>query len=100
MGVHNFNEKLREARKEKRLSQEKLAEKIGVSAKTVYKWEQGEFFPELGKIPHLAEALEVRESWFFEDEEVLDTPINLESISRKLDESLARLSKIEAILEK
>jgi len=46
----NFSEKLQILRKEKRLSQEGLAEKLNVSRQAVSKWESGQSFPELDKI--------------------------------------------------
>ena len=44
-------------RKEQELTQKQLAEKIGVSDKTVSKWECGNGMPELSMLPILCEAL-------------------------------------------
>ena len=46
-------------RKEKGLTQTKLAEKIQVSEKTVSKWECGKGFPDVASILPLCEALEI-----------------------------------------
>ena len=45
-----FGENLRNLRKVKNLSQEKLAEKVGVSRQSISKWECGESYPEMDNI--------------------------------------------------
>lgn len=45
-----FGDNLRNLRKSKKLSQEKLAEKVGVSRQSVSKWECGESYPEMSNI--------------------------------------------------
>ena len=45
-----FNERLSALRKQNGLSQETLAEKLGVSRQAVSKWENGEAMPELSKL--------------------------------------------------
>ncbi|MDE6384582.1 MAG: helix-turn-helix domain-containing protein [Eubacterium sp.] len=54
-----FDENLRNLRKEKDLSQEYLAEKMGVSRQTISKWENGTAMPDLKKLTELAEFFEV-----------------------------------------
>ncbi|ASW42255.1 helix-turn-helix transcriptional regulator [Clostridium isatidis] len=55
----NFSEKLQILRKEKRLSQEGLAEKLNVSRQAVSKWKSGQSFPELDKIIILSDIFRV-----------------------------------------
>ena len=50
---------LRELRKEKKLTQEQLAEKFGVSSRSVSRWENGNTMPELGILVELADYYEV-----------------------------------------
>ena len=45
-----FGDNLRKLRKSKKLSQEKLAEKVGVSRQSISKWECGESYPEMDNI--------------------------------------------------
>ena len=45
-----FGDNLRNLRKTKKISQEKLAEKVGVSRQSVSKWECGEAYPEMDNI--------------------------------------------------
>lgn len=51
----DFSEKLKEIRKNKGLSQEQLAEKIGVSRQAVTKWETGKGLPDVENIVIIAE---------------------------------------------
>ncbi len=50
-----FGENLYNLRKSAKMSQEKLAEKIGVSRQSVSKWENGESYPEMEKIMKLCD---------------------------------------------
>lgn len=45
-----FGENLQKLRKEKRISQEQLAEQLGVTRQSVSKWESGNSYPEMDKI--------------------------------------------------
>lgn len=55
----SFADNLQSIRKEKQLSQEELAEKIGVSRQAVSKWEQGIGYPETEKLFILSQELNV-----------------------------------------
>ena len=50
---------IRTLREKKRMTQEELAEKIFVSAKTVSKWETGNGFPDISLLEPLAKALDI-----------------------------------------
>ena len=50
---------LKQCRKEKNLTQEQLAEKFGVSARTVSRWETGINMPDLSVLVQLAEYYDV-----------------------------------------
>ena len=45
-----FGDNLKKLRKSKKLSQESLAEKVGVSRQSISKWECGEAYPEIDNI--------------------------------------------------
>lgn len=51
----NFSDKLKEIRKSKGLSQEQLAEKIGVSRQAITKWETGKGLPDVENMVIIAE---------------------------------------------
>lgn len=53
-----FGNRIRTLRKEKKMSQERLAEKIGVSTNTVYRWEHAEDAPEFDRLAMIAQALD------------------------------------------
>lgn len=52
-----IGEYLKQLRRDKALTQEQLAEQLGVSARTVSRWETGSNLPELGMLESLSEAL-------------------------------------------
>lgn len=55
----SFSENLRLMRKERNISQEELAEIMGVSRQAVSKWEQGTGYPEMEKLLILSKELNV-----------------------------------------
>ena len=50
----NLAENLKKIRKENNLSQEQLAEQLGVSRQSVSKWESGQAYPEMDKVLQMA----------------------------------------------
>ncbi len=63
----NLGEKLIRARKEKGLSQRKLAEKVGVTFQTISKWELNKSLPDIEKVKKISEILEKDIYYFIED---------------------------------
>lgn len=63
-----LNEKIYWCRKHAGLSQEALAELIGVSRQSISKWETGEASPEISKLPLLAKAFDVTTDWLLSEE--------------------------------
>ena len=55
----SFGENLQTIRKERHLSQEALAEMLGVSRQAVSKWELGEGYPEVDKLILLSQKLNI-----------------------------------------
>lgn len=55
-----FGENLRNLRKNKNMSQETIAEKVGVSRQSISKWENGEAYPEMKNILILCEIFECK----------------------------------------
>lgn len=54
------------------MSQEDLAQIVGVSRQAVSKWETGEAVPELGKLVLLSKAFEVSTDWLLSEEDVAE----------------------------
>ena len=55
----NIGEKIRKARKEKKLTQEKLGEKLGVSGAMIAQYETGKRNPKMETLNKIAKALDV-----------------------------------------
>lgn len=64
-----LNEKIYHCRRKAGLSQEALAEKIGVSRQAISKWETGEASPEISKLPLLAKTFGVTADWLLAEED-------------------------------
>lgn len=69
MDAIEFGKKIMMRRKQKGLTQAKLAEQINVSNKTISRWETGEGFPEISLLKPLAEALGMTVDELLSDEE-------------------------------
>ena len=63
-----LSEKILYCRKHCALSQEALAEKIGVSRQAISKWETGEAAPELSKLALLAKTFGVTADWLISED--------------------------------
>ncbi len=77
---------LRELRKEKRLTQEELAEKFGVSSRSVSRWENGNTMPELGILVELADFYEV------DIREIIDGERKSEIMKKETKETLRKVA--------
>lgn len=62
-------------RKEKNLTQEQLAEKLGVSNKTISKWETGKCMPDYSIVKSLCEELEVTIAELMDGEELAEKSV-------------------------
>lgn len=67
-----FQDKLQVLRKEKGMTQEKLAEAIGVSRQAVAKWEAGQSCPEIDKLVALSDLFRVSLDRLLKDNEAGD----------------------------
>ena len=55
----NLSDNLKKIRKEHNLSQEALADKLGVSRQSVSKWESGAAYPEMDKVLQLCKMFDL-----------------------------------------
>ena len=62
-------------RKEKNLTQEQLAEKLGVSNKAISKWENGKCMPDYSVIKYLCEELEITVAELMDGENAEDKSV-------------------------
>ena len=77
---------LRELRKEKELTQEQLAEKFGVSSRSVSRWENGNTMPELGILVKLADYYEI------DIKEIIDGERKSEIMEKEQKETLRKIA--------
>ena len=79
---------LKQCRKEKNLTQEQLAEVLGVSARTVSRWETGTNMPDLSMLVEIAEYYEI------EMKELLDGERS-QTMNKEMKETLDRVADYE-----
>lgn len=84
-----IGEKIKEARKVQNLSQETLAEEIGISVQAVSKWECGQSCPDIMYLPHIADYLGVSLDFLLREEtSEFVRPQKLETIELPDDEKV------------
>lgn len=74
----NFGIKLQVLRKDKRLSQEALAEQLGVSRQAVSKWERGEGYPEMDTIIMISNLFGVTLDYLMKDNDDEELSVSIE----------------------
>lgn len=87
----DFSEKLMTLRKQAGLSQEQLADRLGVTRQSVSKWESGTAFPELVKIISLSEMFGVSVDYLVKDyleerEQTVDENVDTARLEQKVDD--------------
>lgn len=90
-----LSDKIFSCRRRLGLSQEQLAEQLGVSRQAVSKWETGEATPELGKLAQLAATFGVTADWLLSEEETMPQtppapPQSSDALPRRLGGLLRR----------
>lgn len=87
-----FGENLKNIRKSKNISQEYLAEKLGVSRQSVSKWETGENFPSMNNIMCLCEIFKCKIN-----DLVHEDFTDIESLDSEIKESVVKFKKEKQI---
>ena len=72
-------------RKEQNLTQEQLSEQLGVSNKTISKWENGKCMPDYSLIQKLCEALDVTLPELMDGEDAAETSVRVYDDEQILD---------------
>lgn len=70
-----LNEKIKEYRKIFNLSQEQLAEKMGVSRQVITKWENEEGLPEIGNLKLLSKLIGISIDYLLDESKRLEYPM-------------------------
>jgi len=91
----NLSDNLKKIRKEHNLSQEQLAEKLGVSRQSVSKWESGTAYPEMEKMLQLCQLfnLNIDELLNQDVKEVNNTKTAKNNINKFIDDFLDYVTK-------
>lgn len=87
--------KIYELRKSSHLSQEQLAEKIGVSRQSISKWESGESSPELERLIVLSQVFNVSTDYLLKDNEADELIIRTERLEKKQEELKIEMVKAQ-----
>ena len=94
MNQCNTGKFISQKRKEKNLTQEQLAEKIGVSNKTISKWETGKCMPDYGVVQNLCKELEITVAELMDGEESEERSVRLYDDEQIMD-LLRRTQELE-----
>lgn len=89
--MYKLGEKISNLRKKEGLTQAGLAEKIGVSAQAVSKWEIGASYPDISVMPKLAKILSTTTDYLLIDEAQPETVYQKEEYRKPLDELIMKI---------
>ena len=91
----NLSDNLKKIRKDNNLSQEQLAEKLGVSRQSVSKWESNQAYPEMDKVLQICQMfnLNVDELLNQNIKEIKDKKDSKNNINKYMDDFLAFITK-------
>ena len=87
--IGNF---LKDLRKEKSLTQEQVAEKLGVSSRTISRWETGAYMPDISMLVDIAEMYDVDVREIIDGERIKE---NMNSEIKEVAVKMADYSKME-----
>ena len=93
MNQEKIGKFISKCRKEKRLTQSKLGEKLGVSSKAVSKWETGRSMPDISIMHKLCNILDISLNDLFAGEKIKEQ--DLEKASEKTIINILTLNKIQ-----
>lgn len=92
--MKTFSEKVLELRRREGLSQEQLADRLGVTRQSVSKWESGAAVPELGKLIALSEMFSVSVDYLVKDRlEEPERPAEVSASNARLEERVEEISR-------
>lgn len=95
MNQKDFGLRISNARKERKITQEKLAELLGVSNRTVSRWENGQNMPDISLLPKISEILEVSIFEMLGGSE----EIKKENVDSVLKKTINKFSKQEKLIK-
>jgi len=81
---------IQQKRKERKLTQSDLAEKLNISDRTISKWENGVCMPDVGTMPLLCKILNITINDLFSGE-----MIDMKDNEKRLEENLLEMAKLK-----
>lgn len=90
-----LGEKIQEQRKLKGLTQEELAEKLGVTAQAVSKWERDTSMPDVALLPEIANIFGITIDSLFSNEKEPEVQMVPVEKRKKIDEMYLRVNVID-----
>lgn len=81
--MYNLGTKIANLRKENNMTQNDLAEALGVSSQAVSKWEIGSSYPDISLIPKIAKLLGVSTDYLLNDE--IEPKVKMQNLTVKKD---------------
>lgn len=91
----NLSNKIYEMRKAQGLSQEQLAEKLGVSRQSVSKWESGESMPELERLVEISKFFNISTDYLLKESEVDELTIRTGMLEKQQQTLLSETKKAQ-----
>ena len=85
---------LKELRKEQSLTQEQAAEKLGVSSRTISRWETGAYMPDISMLVDIAEMYDV------DVREIIDGERRQEDMNSEVKETAVKMADYSAMEKK
>ncbi len=95
--MNNLGERLYELRKDKKLSQEEVADKLNVTRQTVSKWETNQSMPDFDKVVPLCELYGISPNELFIKLERKETSKSNEAITNTEEENIKLTKKAKGI---
>jgi len=103
MELQLFGERLKNAREASGMSQENMADRLGVKLTTVDKWENGAMYPRANRLQMLASLLNVPLLWLLAGSQKVPDPTagvsNNELMLQKMTDLNAKVREIQSDLD-
>lgn len=93
----DLSEKILMLRKANNLSQEQLAEQLGVSRQSISKWESGQSTPDIEKMVMLSDIFNVTTDHLLKPSEIDELSIKTEILEKQQMELFKKAEKIQSI---
>ena len=96
--MEDISKKIKKHRKILGITQEQLAEMIGIDARTLQRYESGVCMPEYNKIPKIAKALNVNKEYLsndYSDSDLEKIKEQLKKANKDFDNLLQQISEYE-----